>query len=518
MKFSTAMLRCVAAIVFFSGCQESISPKESKSIAASAAKRPSSERAAVDRSGHGEQIRALIRELAKIRVEGPYLEVFPAMGGGFAPEPQDGQKFDDILTYHGFKEYDPFVQLIKIGPPALPYLLESLEVKTATKLTIDYSTVATGGMWFGKRPAVRWAADEMSIIHQLADAETSDAEIAEFIFASKEFIALARTAKPPHFLPRTKGEFNPKNPREQKVLAEARKELSGVQKRRESGPLEPPLTKYTITVGDICYVLVGEITNRTYAAAQYQPTSNIVIFSPARDARLAADVRVWTSDDPTEMLFQSLRADLDVPPRGPEAEDALIRLGYYFPERSEPLLLEYFAKVEAGEKGTAESNSQGRSFILALLGSKNQKVRDRLFQLLQATQDQGYFLALQYGFGREHDPLVLKRAMTFVEAIPQANSDRWDNVSLLQLMRDRFPKDALPIFKQFVASESKERRDTVINVLWDSPLALDLLPPLLEDKRPLDYNDHARVCDRAAQAIRNNTPEVKSGSDSPAIP
>ena len=519
MRFSKgAWVLLVAAFCICAGCQESVPPKAPRSRPARVAAKPLSERAEMDAAGLDEQIRALIRELAKIRVEDPYLEVFPGMGGGFAPEPQDGPKFNDILTFHGFKEYDAFVQIMRIGPSALPYLLESLEDKTATKLTIDYSRAAFGSMWFGRRPAVRWAAGEASLIRQLANAEASDAEIAGIVPAPAEFITFARTAKLNsfQFVPHTKGEFNPKNPREQKVLAKARKELFAAPKERKSGPPRPPLTNYTITVGDICYVLVGEITNRTYAAAQYQPTSNIVIFSPSRDARLAADVRaVWTSDDPTEMLFQSLQADLTAP-RGPEVDDALIRLGYYYPERSEPLLLEYFAKVEAGEGRADEANSKGRSFIWALLGSKNQKVRNRLFQLLQTTEDHRYFLALQYGFGREHDSLVLKRAMTFVEAISEDSNDRLANDLLLRMMGERFPKQALQIYKQFVASPSKHRRDMVINALWDSPLAPELLPPLLEDKRSLDDTDKARVCDRAAQAIRNNTPEVKSGSDSPA--
>src|SRR5204863_1995499 len=109
----------------------------------------------------------------------------------------------------------------------------------------------------------------------------------------------------------------------------------------------------------------------------------------------------------------------------------------YFPQRSEELLLKYVAKVEAADKETREADYEGCRIIRALLGSRNQKVRDRLFKLLETAHDPYYFLELQEDFGKEHDPLILKRAMSFIDALPKDKEGRADE-SLLEMMGERF--------------------------------------------------------------------------------
>jgi hypothetical protein len=508
MKLPKASLLLVLAACLCFGCKESIPPKPARTSAV-----PHSERAALDASELGPKIRQLIQDLAQVK--DPNYGLSPTMSGsGFAPVPRAGHMFSGILMNHGFKDDSSFLQLVEIGPPALPYLLESLTDKTPTKYTIDYSNASFGGMWYGERPAIRWVADEARRVRRMAEEKVADKEIAERISAPAEFIALAKFDKLPHFLPQSQGEFNPKNPKEQRLLAKARKELPRVRDERRENPFGSSLSTYTITVGDICYVIIGQITNRTYQAAQYQPTACTYIISPVHDARLAADVRaVWTSDEPTEMVFQSLRADLDSPRQ--DVDDALVRLGYYFPNRSESLLLEYVAKLEAVKKEPENSHYQNLGIIRALLGGTNPKVRGRLFELMKSTQDPYYFIWLQEGFGAEHDALVLKRAKDFINAITGDTSDGPGD-SLLKMMGERFPEEALPILKEFVASPSLARRHAVINALWNSPLAGELLPPLLEDQRKIDFPlVRIRVCDRAAQAISNNNENLKFDDESP---
>ena len=46
----------------------------------------------------------------------------------------------------------------------------------------------------------------------------------------------------------------------------------------------------------MCFVAVGQIVGRGYAAVRYQPTACIVINSPTHDAKLRSDVRAaWVS-------------------------------------------------------------------------------------------------------------------------------------------------------------------------------------------------------------------------------
>jgi hypothetical protein len=67
---------------------------------------------------------------------------------------------------------------------------------------------------------------------------------------------------------------------------------------------------YTIKVGDICFVLIGQIVNRHLVAARYQMTEWVLVTSPVEMPALAAKVRAdWTGVD-TEGLKAALLADL----------------------------------------------------------------------------------------------------------------------------------------------------------------------------------------------------------------
>ena len=516
MKTSAVSILLFAVVCFCSGCRESIPPKPAHPRAATTeATQPKTEQAATDASEPGPTIRGLIRALAEVKDQDFGLSSTMS-GSGFAPVPRAGRMSSGILMNHGLKDAPSFLQLVEIGPPALPYLLESITDKTPTKLTIDYSRMAIGGMWYGERPALRWAAEEAYYIRELAKEKESFDEFTKQISATPEFIEFAKGTEVPFFLPQPDGEFNPKNLREKAILAQARKHLIQAQGKGMKDSFEDSIHSYTISIGDVCYVIIGQITNRTYMAAQYQSTACTIIISPARDAKLAADVRAaWASTEPTELVYHSLLADCEEF-RHHEPGDALVRLGYYFPERSEELLLKYVAKVEAADKESREADYEGCRIIRALLGSRNHKVRDRLFSLLKTAQDPYYFLELQEDFGKEHDPLILKKAMAFIDALPKDKEGRGDK-SLLVMMGERFPQQALPIYKEFVASPSTQRRDTVINALWNSnPLAPELLLPLLDDKRLMNsYTAGDRVCDRAAQAISHATRVIKFDSDFP---
>ena len=212
----------------------------------------------MDALGVGQEIRGLIHDLVKIK--DPNFGLSPTMSGsGFAPVPATGRMFNGILMNHGFKDDSSFLKLVEIGPPALPYLLDSLTDNTPTNYTIDYTNVSFGGMWYGERPALRWVAGEALMIARMAEDKASDKEIAERFAAPPEFIALAKAGKLPHFSPQSQGEFNPKNLVEQRILAKARKELPSARSDKNDDPFGYAIRSYTLTVGDICYVIIGPI-------------------------------------------------------------------------------------------------------------------------------------------------------------------------------------------------------------------------------------------------------------------
>lgn len=95
--------------------------------------------------------------------------------------------------------------------------------------------------------------------------------------------------------------------------------------------------KYTVKVGDVCFVLVGQIVNRRLIAVRYQPSGGLVVNSPIEAPELAEKVRNdWGRAD-AKTLEASLLADLHrTAYRNRTSQDeyttgVLKRLRLYFP-------------------------------------------------------------------------------------------------------------------------------------------------------------------------------------------
>jgi hypothetical protein len=110
-------------------------------------------------------------------------------------------------------------------------------------------------------------------------------------------------------------------------------------KSNKGGDSEMPerLTTYTVTVGDLCFVALGQIVNRPYSAVRYQPTAIIWITSPtySKDLRNAI-IKQWGKLTATAHK-QSLVHDFLEPDRIDKRIGATLRLGYYYRETLEPL-------------------------------------------------------------------------------------------------------------------------------------------------------------------------------------
>jgi hypothetical protein len=103
----------------------------------------------------------------------------------------------------------------------------------------------------------------------------------------------------------------------------------------EKGP-----ASHTPTVGDLCFVALGQIVNRRFNATRYQPSGGLVVSSPTYSTRLRSVVRAdyadFTADKHRQMLIQDFK--------GPDFEDrrigAYLRLTLYYPEEVERLVIE----------------------------------------------------------------------------------------------------------------------------------------------------------------------------------
>jgi len=127
------------------------------------------------------------------------------------------------------------------------------------------------------------------------------------------------------------------NPRTSKAAPEA------VNRDMVSDDRKHP-SEHTLTVGDLCFVALGQIVNRRFNAIRYQPTAIIMVNSPTYSKALLAAVKKEWSDLTPEKHRQSLIADVKTPDRPDRREGAFQRLAFFYPESVEKLVLEELAK------------------------------------------------------------------------------------------------------------------------------------------------------------------------------
>ena len=97
-----------------------------------------------------------------------------------------------------------------------------------------------------------------------------------------------------------------------------------------------------VKVGDVCYVLIGQIVNRRLLAVRYQPSAGLVVNSPIKAPVLVEKVRNDWGNAGAEILRESLLEDVHArnhPKRISRAEyterfvnPALARLRVFFPD------------------------------------------------------------------------------------------------------------------------------------------------------------------------------------------
>lgn len=102
--------------------------------------------------------------------------------------------------------------------------------------------------------------------------------------------------------------------------------------------------RHTITVGDMCFVALGQIVNRRFSATRYQPTGGLVINSPTYSASLRkAILKDWetlTVESHKRLLIE----DFQKPDYTDRQTGAYLRLSFYYPETVEDLVVNELAK------------------------------------------------------------------------------------------------------------------------------------------------------------------------------
>jgi ankyrin repeat protein len=101
--------------------------------------------------------------------------------------------------------------------------------------------------------------------------------------------------------------------------------------------------KYTVTVGDLCFVALGQIVNRRFNAVRYQPTACIMINSPTESETLRKVIKAEWSDLTSAKHKERLIQDFTEPDHEYRRIGACLRLGYFYPDALEPLVLKQLA-------------------------------------------------------------------------------------------------------------------------------------------------------------------------------
>ena len=155
---------------------------------------------------------------------------------------------------------------------------------------------------------------------------------------------------------------------------------------------------HTITVGDLCFVALGQIVNREFSAARYQPTGGLIVNSPSRSKTLCRVAREefagWTPEKHRAMLV----ADFRKPDHGGRLIGAYNRLAFYYPDAIVELVLKQLEVPVFDDMAVhsfahdqlypAKSSTERRILFERFVREHGEPVRDGLRLQLCADLDQ----------------------------------------------------------------------------------------------------------------------------------
>ena len=198
--------------------------------------------------------------------------------------------------------------------------------------------------------------------------------------------------------------INPLNPHELQVRDAADFSL----KRPDVAlPLEYSyLSQYTLTIGDLCMVAIGQIVCRPYQAA-HSAERGLAVFinSPCHDSGLVGRIRnIWSGTAPAQHLLDSLLRDyaMEGVSNGALLDDfweasrfqveAARRLLFYFPDQTAPLIAErlHSLKFDSPVNSLPFKVANGVDvidFLRAVAWCKDPRIQKELEAIVQRTKD-----------------------------------------------------------------------------------------------------------------------------------
>ncbi|MEP6755597.1 MAG: hypothetical protein ABJA67_08865 [Chthonomonadales bacterium] len=298
---------------------------------------------------------------------------------------------------------------------------------------------------------------------------------------------------------------------------------------------------YDVTVGDICFFLVGQIVNRRFTPPSHFGRN---ISSPTSDPELAARTReIWSSPNPDDRLrksllndFQSIKMDYDdtFEQRSREAANAASLLTYYYPGQYSKQIAWVFDGTNA-LGGLSNPEYAQTNFLIDLLNAVRESndpiILSAIQRLGRRAIEKRVMFACYMCFPHPETDRLEKFLLTSLRKRPTAIKDDpredgsnviYDEFRCLFLLRRSGTSRAKALFTQYLKSSAGQvsRMSNYIRALQegDGQWDMDLLTPLLHNTMlsteqastylfPFDSGKATlRICDLAACMIALHRP------------
>ncbi|MCM2374889.1 WD40 repeat domain-containing protein [Aporhodopirellula aestuarii] len=387
-------------------------------------------------------------------------------GSQFAPLPQSDKFYSGIIMIdHQLKTNDVLRQLVALGPKALPILLQRLSDPTPTKLEMEHQGMM-GSQWYGR---------EVSL----------------------------NVARP--------------------VEREVKKRFADLFAKEEAFGVGENVPKHVMTIGDICFVIIGQIVNRGYQASRYQPTACRVINSPTHDPEIAEVVRaIWESEDSPQLLWDALLDDLFTDHRGYGQDSAALRLLFYFPDRSSGIIANRIRDLDLTDPSGAGSWQEIQAkngldaieFLEAVRSSDQPLVTDALLDAAKRSETAYYLAAsLNANVARADEDAIIEQMRKMLSVAPPVDQGPFGGEKdLLSAAARYYPAQSQELFGLYRNHYTMETLRSCIHALRhptkQQVWMKEFLASLLDDKTDTgwrygpDYDRQPiRICDEAAEIL-----------------
>lgn len=262
---------------------------------------------------------------------------------------------------------------------------------------------------------------------------------------------------------------------------------------------------YTVKIGDVCYVVLGQIVGESYHVVYYIPSGIVGIYSPTEHPELVKDARKqWSSDDPSQALYKKLLTDYEKKPvfNGKNLNgwyvrlqiESAMRLLYYFPQQSVSKIAGRLQRLNVDAPGLGNewmkrevSNGvRTTDFIKAVMWSKEPVIRKALAGIYRRTTDVDIFLLVLPVVDTTEVRSASLRIKSYLAELPQSeDSETGYGHELLIALATHDGNDAKVAYKQYMQNASLQRQWTMCRVLREvqKGWAIEFLGPMLDDKR-----------------------------------